>query len=369
MKKILAILVPVFICVTGFCQKEHYMLVGTYNSPKSEGIYVYKFNSTTGDITPVSKIAAGNPSYLAVSPDNKFVYAVNENGNDKGSVAAYSFDKATGALTFINKQPSGGDHPCYVSVHKSGKWVAVANYNGGNFSVLPVMADGSLGNPTTIDHKGSSVVKDRQDKPHVHSTVFSPDNNYLFVADLGIDKEMIYSFNAGSGTATPAPTPYMLTAAGTGPRHFIFHPNGKLAYLVGELNSSVNCYSYKNGKLTFIESVSGLPAGYTGRKWAADIHISDDGNFLYFSNRDESNTIAVFSIDKKTGKLKLLQHQSTMGKVPRNFSIDPSGDYLLVANQDTDNIVVLKRNQKTGLLEDTGKRVEVGKPVCIKWID
>ena len=369
MKKIPAILFMLAITVAGFTQTEKYLLVGTYNSPKSEGIYVYKFNTKTGDVSYVSKIAAGNPSYLAVSPDEKFVYAVNESGNDKGSVAAYSFNKTNGILTFIDKQPSGGDHPCYVSVHNSGKWVTVANYTGGNFSVMPVMVNGSLGKPTTVDHKGSSVVKGRQDAPHVHSTVYSPDYHYLFVADLGMDKVMAYSFNAGNGKLTPAPDPFMQTEAGTGPRHFIFHPNGKYAYLVEELSASVSAYSYVNGKLTLLQRLSALPANYTGRKWAADIHISDDGSFLYFSNRDESNTIAIFSIDKKTGKLTLKAHQSVMGRVPRNFTIDPSGNYLLVANQETDNIVIFKRNSKTGLLEDTGKRIEVGKPVCLKFAD
>jgi 6-phosphogluconolactonase len=345
---------------------EHYLLVGTYTSPKSEGIYVYQFNSTTGNVSPVSKVGAGNPSYLAVSPDQSFVFAVNEDGNDKGSVGAYAFNKENGTLTLINKQPSGGDHPCYVSVDQTGKWVAVGNYTGGNLSMFPVMVNGSLGNPQTTQHMGSSVVKSRQEKAHVHATVFSPDNQYLFVPDLGMDKVMVYAFNAGSGKLDPQEP--VSTTPGAGPRHLAFHPNGKFAYLAEELTADVSAYTYNNGKLTFIQRISALPAGFNGSKSGADLHVSPDGRFLYVSNRGTSNSIAIFSIDKRSGKLALVGHQATLGETPRNFNFDPSGNFLLVANQDSDNIVIFKRNTKTGLLEDTGKRIEVGKPVCIKWI-
>jgi len=351
----------------GFTQNdEHYLLVGTYTSPKSEGIYVYKFNSTTGDVTPVSKVTAGNPSYLAVSPDQSFVFAVNEDGNDKGSVAAYAFNKENGTLTFINKQPSGGDHPCYVAVDKSGRWVAVGNYTGGSLSILPVMVNGSLGTPQITPHVGSSVVKSRQEKPHVHATVFSPDNKFLFVPDLGIDKVMVYAFNAGSGKLDPQEP--VTTPPGAGPRHFTFHPNGKFAYLAEELTADVSAYTYEDGTLTFIQRISALPEGFSGNKSGADLHVSPDGRFLYASNRGTSNNIAIFSIDKRSGKLTPVGHQSTLGEIPRNFNFDPSGNFLLVANQNSDNIVIFKRNAKTGMLEDTGKRIEVGKPVCIKWI-
>ena len=352
-----------------YAQTEHYLLIGTYTKGKSEGIYVYKFNSETGDISPVSKVAASNPSYLAVSPDEKFVYAVNEGGDDKGSVSAFSFDKNTGTLKYIDKQPSGGDHPCYVAVNKTGKWVAVANYTGGSFSTLPVMANGTLGVPTTIQHTGSSVNKERQDKPHVHSTVFSPDDKYLFVQDLGIDKITIYSFNPGSGKPEPAPVPFVATTPGTGPRHFTFHPNGKYAYLIEEMGGQIEAYKYNNGKLTHIQTISSLPDTFTGKKWAADIHISPDGKFLYASNRTPSNTVGAFKIDNKTGRLTAIGFESVKGDVPRNFTIDPSGNFLLVANQETDNVVIFKRNKETGLLTDTGKQIQVGNPVCLKWAD
>jgi 6-phosphogluconolactonase len=352
-----------------YAQTDYYLLIGTYTKGKSEGIYVYKLNSKTGDVTFVSKAAASNPSYLAITPDEKFVYAVNEGGDDKGSVSAFSFDKASGTLKYIDKQPSGGDHPCYVAVNKTGKWVAVANYTGGSFSTLPIMANGTLGNPTTVQHTGSSVNKERQEKPHVHSTVFSPDDKYLFVQDLGIDKITIYTFNPGSGNPDPAPVPFVATTPGTGPRHLTFSPNGKYAYLVEEMGGEVVAYKYNDGKLTHIQTISSLPDTFTGKKWAADIHISPDGKFLYASNRTPSNTIATFKINAKNGQLTPISFTSTKGDVPRNFAIDPSGNFLLVANQETDNVVIFKRDPKTGLLTDTGKQIQVGNPVCLKFVD
>jgi 6-phosphogluconolactonase len=369
MKKVINLITCLLFILYSFCQNTPYLLIGTYTSGKSEGIYVYKFNSQTGDFTFVSKAAAGNPSYLAVSPDKRFVYAVNEDANDKGSVAAYSFDKSNGTLTFLDKQSSGGDHPCYVAVDKTGKWVTTGNYTAGSLSIMPVMVNGTLGTPSTIQHKGEGPDKKRQEKPHVHCTFFSPDNNFLFVPDLGIDKVMTYAFNPGSGKLMPAATPFTQTEPGTGPRHITFHPSGKFAYLVEELTGTVSAYSYKDGKLTFLQRISSLPADYTGPKSGADIHVSPGGDFLYSSNRGESNTIAIYAIERKSGKLKVLGHQSTMGKTPRNFNFDPSGNYLLAANQNSDEITIFERNKKTGMLKDTGKRIAVGNPVCVKWIE
>jgi 6-phosphogluconolactonase len=347
---------------------EHYLLVGTYTTSTSKGIYVYKFNSKTGDFNIVSTTTTDNPSYLCVAPDKKYVYAVNEGKGDKAGVTAFIFDKSNGYLHLLNREPSGGDDPCYVNIDKSGKWVTVGNYSGGSLSVLPVMADGSLGKPTTITHNGSSVNKDRQEKAHVHCTMFSPDYKYLFVSDLGMDKVMTYSFNPGSGKLTPAPTPFTTVEPGSGPRHFEFSPSGKFAYLMEELGGTISAYSYKDGKLTFIERVPSLPKDYKGTKSGADIHISKDGKFLYGSNRGESNTIVIYSVDQKTGKLTYVGHQSTMGKIPRNFNFDPSGDFVLVANQETDDIFIFKRDAATGKLTPTGKKISVPKPVCIKWV-
>jgi 6-phosphogluconolactonase len=351
---------------------EHYLLVGTYtttSSGKSEGIYIYKFNSKTGEATYVNKVVTENPSYLAISPDQKFVYAVNEGAQDKGSIASFSFNRQDGSLKYLNSQPSGGDHPCYVAIDKTGKWVTSGNYSGGSLAVFPARKDGSLGEAVSnIKHEGYSVNADRQTAPHVHSTVFSKDNKYLFVPDLGIDKVMIYSFNSKNGNLSPAKVPFHMTEPGTGPRHFDFSPNGRFAYLMEELSGSVSAYTYKNGEVQLIQNISALPGDYNGPVGSADIHVSPDGKFLYASNRGESNTIAIFKIDQQTGMLAPVGHQSTLGRTPRNFNFDPSGNFLLVGNQNSDEVVIFKVDRQTGLLTDTENRIEVGKPVCIKWI-
>lgn len=372
MKKILFFFLAATISLVALAQSaENYLLVGTYTAGRSEGIYVYKFNSVTGDVDPVSMIKTPNPSYLAVSPNEKFVFAVHEiaQGGNGGEIASFSFNKNTGVLTFINQQLSGGDHPCYVSVDKTGKWVAAGNYTSGTLAVLPANNEGYLGIATTvIRHSGYSVNSERQAGPHVHCTVFSGDNKYLFVSDLGIDKLMIYPFDAKKGKLDEAKSETVMTEAGAGPRHFTFHPNNKYAYLIEELSGSISAYRYSKGKLELTQNISAQPPEYTGPVGSADIHVTPDGKFLYASNRGESNTIGIFSIAKKTGMLTLIGHQSTLGKTPRNFNFDPSGNFLLVANQNSDEIVIFKRDKQTGLLTDSGKRIRVGSPVCIKWI-
>jgi len=352
-------------------EKENYLLVGTYTGGKSEGIYVYRFNSTSGNFDSVSMIKTSNPSYLAVSPDQKFVYAVHEiaNNGKGGELAAFSFNKEQGKLSFINQQPSGGDHPCYVSVDKTGKWVAVANYTSGSLSILPVRKNGELDSAAmVIQHSGYSVNTERQQGPHVHCTIFSKDNKYLFASDLGMDKLMIYSFDEKTGKLTETEPGFAMTEAGAGPRHFTFHPGNKYAYLVEELTGTISVYRYSKGQLELLQNISALPPDYMGPIGSADIHASPDGKFLYASNRGESNTIAIFKINQKTGWITLVGHQSTLGKTPRNFNFDPSGNFLLVANQNSDEVVILKRDKNTGLLNDSGKRIKVGNPVCIKWI-
>jgi 6-phosphogluconolactonase len=354
--------------------KENYLIVGTYTGEKSEGIYVYKFNSDDGSFKEVSHVKTSNPSFVTVSPDEKYVYAIHEEArNGKGGeISAYLFDKENGTLTLINRQPTEateGDHPCYVEIDKTGKWVFAGNYSSGSLSVLPVNADGSLGAPAThITHTGSGPNKDRQEKPHVHCTKISPDNKWLYVPDLGIDKVMIYAFDETTGKLTPGTQPFAPSQPGAGPRHITFHPNGKYVYLIEELTGHVVTYQYQNGQLKLHQRTSSLPMGQQGYAGSADIHVSPDGKFLYASNRGDFNNIAIFKIDKNNGRASILGFQSTLGKTPRNFNFDPSGRYLLVGNQDTNEIVIFKRNLKTGLLTDTGKKIEVGKPVCIKWI-
>lgn len=347
--------------------QENYLIAGTYTTGKGEGIYVYQFNSKTGQAKPVSSIKSSNPSFLTVSPNEKTVYAVNE--NHPGTVTAYSFNNKTGTLTALNTQPSQGDDPCYINRSDNGKFVIVGNYSSGAISVYPVKKDNSLDTAIqVIHHSGSSVNKERQESAHVHATVLSKDNKYLFVPDLGMDKLMIYSFNSSTGKLSPAPQPYVKVKDGSGPRHFEIAPNNKFAYLMEELSGTVEVFAYNNGKLKSIQTISSHPKDYTGVKGSADIHVSPDGKFLYCSNRGESNTIAIFKINPATGKLTAIGFQSTSGIRPRNFNFDPGGNYLLVANQDSDNIVIFKRNKQTGLLINTDNSIEVGNPVCIKWI-
>ena len=352
--------------------QQLFLLVGTYTSGKSEGIYVYRFNTKTGAAEHVfTTKGISNPSYLAITQSGKFVYSVNENGGKApAQISSFAFDKKNGNLTFLNSQLSGGDGPCYVTVHPSGKWVLAGNYSGGSLSAFPVSANGYLQPYSqSIQHTGKSVNTMRQEKAHVHATVFSPDKKYVLVPDLGMDKVMNYRFNMNlEKPLSAAAMPFIKTEPGSGPRHLEFHPNQKFMYLIEELKGMVVGYKYENGKYSLLQQISSHPDDFTGVKGSADIHISPDGKFLYASNRGDANSIAIFSIDKKTGKLKSVGFQSTNGKTPRNFIIDPSGGYLLVANQQSDNIVIFKRDPITGLLTETGNQIEVPNPVCLKLI-
>ena len=367
------LLCALFVCSIATAQKKPYLLVGTYTSGKGEGIYVYSFDTKTADNSLISVAKSSNPSYLAVSPNKKIVYAANENADSTnegigGSVSAFAFKN--GFLTLINKQFSGGKHPCYVTVDNSGKWVFAGNYSSGTLAVFPVKTNGSIdAAKQIITHTGSGPNKDRQEAPHVHATVLSPDNNFLFVPNLGIDKVMSYKFDKAIGKLTPTTQISANSEPGSGPRHIEFAPNKKYAYLMEELTGTVVVYSYKNGQLKKQQRISALPEDFKGSFGSADIHVSPDNHFLYCSNRGSSNTISIFQINQANGKLTVVGQQSTIGKTPRNFNFDPSGNFLLVANQETDNIVIFKINKTTGLLTDTGKQISVPNPVCIKWIN
>ncbi|WP_238429891.1 lactonase family protein [Chitinophaga agri] len=349
--------------------KENFLLVGTYTKSAEEGINVYAFNTTTGKLRFVSTAKdVNNPSYLVIAPDHQHVYTVNE--NDEGGVSAFAWDTVSGNLTFLNKQISGGAAPCYITTDADGKYVIVGNYSGGSLSVLPVREDGKIDAPVqTIEHTGRGPNKERQEKPHVHCVVFGPDKNTLYVSDLGIDQVVIYNYKQGDVLPlVPADTGYAALAPGAGPRHLTFHPNGKWAYIIHELDGKVTAFNYVNKKLVPFQTISMLPAGYKGPVSGADIHISPDGKFLYASNREKLNNIVIYSIDRKNGQLVKKGEQPTGGKAPRNFMIDPDGNFLLVANQNTDNVVVFKRNKLTGLLTSTGQEIKVPKPVCLKMI-
>ncbi|WP_374165648.1 lactonase family protein [Arcticibacter sp. MXS-1] len=346
------------------------LVIGTYtNKGTSEGIYVYEFDCQSGKSTYKNKVTGvSDPSYLAISKDSKFLYAVNEG---EAAVSAFSFDKQSGAITFLNKKPSKGGAPCYIVTDQSQRHVIVGNYSGGNLSVFPIKEDGSIGDAIqTIQHKGSGVDKERQEGPHVHSTVFSPDQKYVFVSDLGTDQISSYKFNPSSAAQplSPASPAYTEVPKGSGPRHLDFHPSGKFAYSIQEMSGNVSVFQYQQGQLKLIQNISMLDPGFKGKTGAADVHVSPDGKFLYTSNRGDANDIAVFSINPSNGKLSLKGRSSTLGKGPRNFAIDPTGNYLLAGNHNSDYIVVFKRNKTTGLLADTGERIKVGAPVCLKFV-
>lgn len=362
--------VAIMVTSFGCAKKSFYLFTGTYTSTGSKGIYVYKFNEGSGNVSWVSNTdGVINPSYLTVS--GNYVYAVNEtNGVNPGRVSAFSFNKKDGKLSFLNTQFTGGDDPCYVSATADGKWITVANYSGGSASIFPVNKDGSL-QPYSqlIQHSGSSVNKNRQEKPHVHETVFSPGDDYVMMPDLGLDKVMIYKMNPSSKTPLKAASPsYVAITPGSGPRHITFSPDKKYSYLINEMSEIINAYSYNDGKFALIQEISALPQGYLGAIDGAEIVVSPDGKFLYASYRGNQNLITIFSIDANSGKLKLEGHQSTLGKAPRSFIVDPTGNYLLVANQNSDNIVIFKRDKQTGLLKATGKEIKVPKPVCLEMV-
>jgi len=346
------------------------LFVGTYTRGDSKGVYVYSFDEKTGELTERSVAEnVSNPSFLSLSPNRQFVYASNENGgNEPGEISSFRFDKASGKLTFINKVASAGDHPCYVT--STAKHVIAGNYTGGNLSVLPVK-DGMLQPAVQVlQHEGSSIDTVRQEKAHVHATVLSPDRKYLLVPDLGMDEVWIYPFHEDADKPVEENKAVRVKIAeGSGPRHVVFSPNGKFVFLVQELSGTVSSYRFSKGNMKLIQTISSHPSNYLGELGSADIHISPDGKFLYASNRGNSNTIAIFKVDAGSGKLKLRDIIPTKGIKPRNFAIDPSGNYLLVANQDSNNIVVFKRHQSNGSLSYSGVQAKVGNPVCLVFGD
>lgn len=344
------------------------MYVGTYSVRGSKGIYVFTFDRKTGTMQPLQAVGnAKSPSFLAVHPSGQYLYAVNEAAEKQAGVSAYAIDKATGKLTFMNSQSSMGDGPCHVSIDQTGKTAFVSNYGGGSLAVLPIRANGSLGAPSdSAQDTGTGPNKERQDKAHVHSATVAPDNRFVYVADLTTDQLNIFATDVKASTVKPAAMPHVRVKPGSGPRHFTFHPNGKFAYLVEELTSSVAVFSRnaQTGALTLLDdNVKTLPASFSGQNTSADIHIDPSGKFLYQSNRG-ANTLAIFAIGQD-GRLTKVGDQSTEGKTPRNFLIDPKGDFVFVANQETDAITIFKRDQKTGKLTYTGKSVPVPAPVCV----
>jgi 6-phosphogluconolactonase len=374
---------------------KYLLFVGTYTEKESKGIYAYRFDATTSELTPLGVAAeTTNPSFLAIDPSRRFLYAVNEvpkyKGADSGAVSAFAIDRQTGKLSLLNELASRGADPCYIAFDKIGKYALVANYTGGSVAVFPVrndarsdarddaQADGHIGESSAfVQHVGSSVNKERQEGPHAHWIETTPDNRFAIAVDLGLDKLLVYRFDADAknnaktkpGALTANDPPYAELAPGAGPRHLAFHPNGKSAYVINELQSSITAFSYdaNRGELHMLKTVSTLPKGFSGSNDAAEIKVHPSGKFLFASNRGH-NSIALFSIDSHTGALTLVDHFPTQGKTPRNFEIDPTGKFLFVANQDTNNIVVLRVDPNSGRLTPTGQTLHVPSPVCLKFM-
>ncbi|MFD1257431.1 lactonase family protein [Mucilaginibacter terrae] len=348
------------------------LLIGTYTGNGSEGIYVYRFYTESGRLAYLNRTTSiENPSYLCVSKNGKFVYSVNEVGDDrKGSVTAFSFEPKVGTINPINKQVSGAG-PCYISVDKDQKHVFTANYAGGSMYVFPVNKDGSL-NPASqiIQDKpeGLGPNKSRQDKPHVHIAMLSPDEKHLIYTDLSTDKLNIYKYKSSQPQPlTPASPNFVKVASGDGPRHIDFSANRKYLYVITEMGGNIVAYNYNNGQPKQIQSITMLPDGYNKQVGGADIHVSPDGLFLYATNRGDANEIIVYAINQETGMLTFIERQTTRGSHPRNFVIDPSGTFLLVANQKSNNIVVFKINRTTGKLTFVRTNTEIDSPSCLKF--
>ncbi|MEZ4620495.1 MAG: lactonase family protein [Caldilineaceae bacterium] len=354
--------------------------VGTYTrslphvAAKSEGIYLIQMDPATGLLEHVSKtIGVDNPSYVTLHPNGQYLYAVNEVGDyggaSSGAVSAFAIDGETGDLTFLNQEPTDGAAPCHLVVDAMGRYVLCANYSGGSVSMHPLNGDGSLGKMSDfVQHVGSSVNPQRQQGPHAHSLTIDKQNRYAYACDLGKDQVLIYQLDLARGKLVANEPAYAETPKGAGPRHFDFHPTAPIAYVINELDSTVTVFRYTDvtGALDPIQSISTLPAGFDGRSHCADIHVHPTGKFVYGSNRGH-DSLAIFTVDQTTGKLTATGHESTGGKVPRNFAIDPSGSFLLAANQNSDNVVVFRINLATGQLTPTGYELTVPTPVCLKF--
>lgn len=352
---------------------QYLVYFGTYTRKTSKGIYCAKLDATTGKVSePELAGEMSNPSFVAIHPNLKNLYAVTEMGarGEGGTITSFSIDRASGKLTKINQVSSKGNGPCHLNVDRTGHTLAVANYGSGSCAALPVKSDGSLGESNSfIQHKGGSANKSRQEGPHAHSVNISPDNRFLIVADLGLDEVLVYKFNPATSTITPNEPPFVKVAPGSGPRHFTFHPKGKYAYVINELLSTVTAFKWdaKAGVLTEIQTVSTLPEDYKGNTTTAEVRAHPSGKFLYGSNRGH-DSITVFQVDQAKGTLKRTGNVSTQGQVPRNFCIDPTGKWLLAANQNSENVVVFQIDQSTGDLKPTGQQLKIDSCVCVRYV-
>jgi 6-phosphogluconolactonase len=355
---------------------KYRVYIGTYTNDDSKGIYSCTLNMKDGSLSDL-KLAAEtvNPSFLAIHPNHRYLYAVNEvsdlQGKKKnGGVSAFAINQKTGKLTLLNQQSTRGASPCHLVVDTAGNNVLVANYHGGSTATFSVQQDGSLSKATSfIQHEGSSVISPRQDEPHAHSVNLDSANRFAFVADLGLDKVLVYRFNSKQGTLVPNEPTGVSVPLGSGPRHFAFHPNGKTAYVINEIKSTVTAFEYNNkrGVLKSFQTISTLPAGFDGRTSTADVQVHPSGKFLYGSNRGH-DSITIYTIDNKTGRLTYVENQKLLGQTPRNFAMDPAGRYLFAECQQDGFIETFRIDPTSGRLSSLGKSVSVPSPVCVKMM-
>jgi 6-phosphogluconolactonase len=355
---------------------EYLVYVGTYTGTGSEGIYAYRFNPASGELKSIGLVAkTDNPSFLVMDANGKFLYAVNEldsfQQKASGAISVFSINKETAALQLMQQIPSLGAAPCHVSLDKSGRYLLVANYNGGNAAVFPIASDGTLGQQSAfIQNSGSSINAARQTGPHAHFIQVTNDNNYAMIADLGIDQVIVQKFDSNAGTLTPLDSGFVKVTPGSGPRHLAYAPDGKFVYVLNELTSSISAFTFdqSSGKMNEIQVLSTLPDNFSGSNSTAEIAIDAQGKFLYASNRGD-DTIAIYSIDNSDGKLTFIDRIPTGGKTPRHFEIDPSGQWLFAANQNSDNIVVFKIDQTNGQLILQSEISGISSPVCVRFLE
>jgi 6-phosphogluconolactonase len=353
---------------------EYFVYFGTYTAGTSKGIYASRFEPDSAKLTALGPMAeAPNPSFLALSPNGRYLYAVNWKGSEtvKGdTVSAYAVDGRTGRLTFLNKVDSGGEMPTHLTVDRTGRMLLAVNYGSGSVSAFAIAQDGRLGARTSFDqHQGSSVVKGRQEGPHAHAVLLSGDNRFAFVADLGLDQVFSYRLDPSKARFVPNDPPFTKVAAGRGPRHLAFRLDYRFLYANNEINSTVTTFAYDPaaGGLNEVQTVSTLPAGFSGTNSTAEIQTDAAGRFLYVSNRGH-DSIAVFAIDPPTGRLTAVEHVSTQGRTPRNFSLDPTGRYLFAANENSGTVVLFRVEANSGRLSPAGRVLEVPSPSCIIFL-
>ena len=351
-------------------EKPYFVYFGTYTRGISKGVEVARFDASTGKLSkPETAAETNNPSFVTIHQNHRYLYSVGEEGKG-GTVSAFKIDPASGKLTLLNSAPSRGSSACHLNVDRTGKFILLANYGTGSAAVYALKEDGSIGEPTGFQqHAGAGADTRRQQGPHAHSINLSADNRFAIVADLGLDKVFVYKFDASKGTILPNDPPAGIVKPGSGPRHFAFSPNRKNAYVINEMASTITAFNWDaaRGTLSEVQTISTLPADFKGSNSTAEVQVHPSGKFVYGSNRGH-DSIAVFKVDRKTGKLTYVENTSSKGKTPRNFGIDPTGKWMIAANQDTNNVVVFKIDSKTGKLTPTGQEYQVGAPVCVKFM-